>query len=78
MPLETCLCISSPMKCTISQCRTGTLYNQKHAVRFKRSTHPLRPSQAVINQATHSTCFQAAKTTSSPTRKLNATMLLEE
>eukprot|EP00983_Pelagomonas_calceolata_P118594 1160523-Pelagomonas_calceolata.AAC.2 len=26
------------MKCTIFQYRTGTLYNQKHAVRFKRSS----------------------------------------
>eukprot|EP00983_Pelagomonas_calceolata_P055509 1144177-Pelagomonas_calceolata.AAC.1 len=28
-------CISSPMKRTILQYRTGTLYNQKRAVRFK-------------------------------------------
>eukprot|EP00983_Pelagomonas_calceolata_P018662 585621-Pelagomonas_calceolata.AAC.1 len=31
------------MKRTIIQCRTGTLYNQKHAVRFKRFTSPLCP-----------------------------------
>eukprot|EP00983_Pelagomonas_calceolata_P001406 47500-Pelagomonas_calceolata.AAC.1 len=36
-------CISSPTKCTILHYRTGTLYNQKHAVRFKRSTNPLCP-----------------------------------
>eukprot|EP00983_Pelagomonas_calceolata_P088310 1157178-Pelagomonas_calceolata.AAC.6 len=33
----------SPMKCTILQYRTGTLYNQKHPVCFKRSTNPLCP-----------------------------------
>eukprot|EP00983_Pelagomonas_calceolata_P066030 1148838-Pelagomonas_calceolata.AAC.1 len=31
------------MKHTILQYHTGTLYNQKHAVRFKRSTTPLCP-----------------------------------
>eukprot|EP00983_Pelagomonas_calceolata_P013471 430771-Pelagomonas_calceolata.AAC.1 len=31
------------MKCTIFQCRTGTLYNQKHAVRLKRSTSLVCP-----------------------------------
>eukprot|EP00983_Pelagomonas_calceolata_P031753 996310-Pelagomonas_calceolata.AAC.1 len=31
------------MKRTILQYRTGTLYNQKHAVRFKRSTDPQCP-----------------------------------
>eukprot|EP00983_Pelagomonas_calceolata_P065698 1148697-Pelagomonas_calceolata.AAC.1 len=36
-------CTSSPMKLTILQYRTGTLYNQKHAVCFKRSTNPLCP-----------------------------------
>ena len=36
MPLGACL--STRMKRTIFQYRTGTLYNQKHAVRFKRST----------------------------------------
>jgi len=36
-------CISTPMKRTILQYRTGTLYNQKHAVRFKRSTNPPCP-----------------------------------
>jgi hypothetical protein len=35
--------ISFPVKRTIFQYRTGTLYNQKHAVRFKRSTDPLCP-----------------------------------
>eukprot|EP00983_Pelagomonas_calceolata_P060687 1146486-Pelagomonas_calceolata.AAC.1 len=30
-------CVSTRMKRTIFQYRTGTLYNQKHAVRFKRS-----------------------------------------
>ena len=35
--------ISVPMKRTILQYRTGTLYNQKHAVRFKRSTDPSCP-----------------------------------
>eukprot|EP00983_Pelagomonas_calceolata_P099119 1158423-Pelagomonas_calceolata.AAC.9 len=35
--------ISSPMKHTILKYRTGTLYNQKHAVRFKKSTNPLCP-----------------------------------
>eukprot|EP00983_Pelagomonas_calceolata_P024759 779491-Pelagomonas_calceolata.AAC.1 len=33
-------CISSPTKRTISQYRTGTFYNQKHALRFTRSTNP--------------------------------------
>eukprot|EP00983_Pelagomonas_calceolata_P073628 1152199-Pelagomonas_calceolata.AAC.2 len=32
-----------PMKRTILQYRTGTLHNQKHAVRFKRSTNPFCP-----------------------------------
>eukprot|EP00983_Pelagomonas_calceolata_P122073 1160871-Pelagomonas_calceolata.AAC.3 len=36
-------CISSPMKRTILQYRTGALYTQKHAVHFKRSTNPLCP-----------------------------------
>eukprot|EP00983_Pelagomonas_calceolata_P057655 1145164-Pelagomonas_calceolata.AAC.1 len=35
--------ISSPMKRTILQYRTGSLYNQKHVVCFKRSTNPLCP-----------------------------------
>jgi len=35
--------ISVPVKRTILQYRTGTLYNQKHAVRFKRSTDPICP-----------------------------------
>jgi hypothetical protein len=35
--------ISVPMKRTILQYRTGTLYNQKHAVRFNRSTDPMCP-----------------------------------
>ena len=35
--------ISFPVKRTIFQYRTGTPYNQKHAVRFKRSTDPLCP-----------------------------------
>ena len=35
--------ISFPVKRTIFQYRTGTLYNQKHAVRFKRSTDPICP-----------------------------------
>eukprot|EP00983_Pelagomonas_calceolata_P026571 833512-Pelagomonas_calceolata.AAC.1 len=35
--------ISAHMKRTILQYRTGNLYNQKHAVRFKRSTDPLCP-----------------------------------
>eukprot|EP00983_Pelagomonas_calceolata_P120565 1160720-Pelagomonas_calceolata.AAC.1 len=30
-------CLSTRMKRTIFQYRAGTLYNQKHAVRFKRS-----------------------------------------
>ena len=33
--------ISVPVKRTILQYRTGTLYNQKHAVRFKRSSDPI-------------------------------------
>eukprot|EP00983_Pelagomonas_calceolata_P127832 1161448-Pelagomonas_calceolata.AAC.1 len=36
-------CISSPMKRTILQYHTGTLYNQKHVVCFKRSTNPSCP-----------------------------------
>eukprot|EP00983_Pelagomonas_calceolata_P038353 1136778-Pelagomonas_calceolata.AAC.4 len=36
-------CISSPMKRTILQYRTGTLYYKKHAARFKRSIHLLCP-----------------------------------
>ncbi|KAF5830398.1 hypothetical protein DUNSADRAFT_14642 [Dunaliella salina] len=35
--------ISVPRKRTILQYHTGTLYNQKHAVRFKRSTDPTCP-----------------------------------
>eukprot|EP00983_Pelagomonas_calceolata_P008678 283402-Pelagomonas_calceolata.AAC.1 len=31
-------CVSTRMKRTIFQYRTGALYNQKHAVRFKRSS----------------------------------------
>eukprot|EP00983_Pelagomonas_calceolata_P020312 641253-Pelagomonas_calceolata.AAC.1 len=31
-------CVSTRMKRTILQYRTGTLYKQKHAVRFKRCT----------------------------------------
>eukprot|EP00983_Pelagomonas_calceolata_P014042 449813-Pelagomonas_calceolata.AAC.1 len=31
------------MNHTILQYRTGTLYSQKHAIRFKRSTNPLYP-----------------------------------
>eukprot|EP00983_Pelagomonas_calceolata_P052226 1142754-Pelagomonas_calceolata.AAC.3 len=34
-------CISSPMKCTISKYRMGIFNNQKHVVRFRRSTNPL-------------------------------------
>eukprot|EP00983_Pelagomonas_calceolata_P009275 299477-Pelagomonas_calceolata.AAC.1 len=36
-------CTFTPMKRTILQDRTGTLYDQKHAFRFKRSTDPLCP-----------------------------------
>eukprot|EP00983_Pelagomonas_calceolata_P016261 514540-Pelagomonas_calceolata.AAC.1 len=35
--------LSTRMKRTVFQYRTGTLYNQKHAVRFKRSTSPTCP-----------------------------------
>jgi len=35
--------ISFPVKRTIFQYRTGTLYNQRHAVRLKRSTDPFCP-----------------------------------
>eukprot|EP00983_Pelagomonas_calceolata_P076797 1153576-Pelagomonas_calceolata.AAC.1 len=38
-------CISTQMKRKIFQYRTGTLYNQKHAVRFKRSTSLVCPLQ---------------------------------
>eukprot|EP00983_Pelagomonas_calceolata_P068249 1149832-Pelagomonas_calceolata.AAC.1 len=43
MPLENMPRISRHMKHDILQYRAGTLYNQKHAVRFKRSTNPLCP-----------------------------------
>eukprot|EP00983_Pelagomonas_calceolata_P068926 1150141-Pelagomonas_calceolata.AAC.1 len=36
-------CIFSPMKRTIFQYRTGTLYSQTHAVRSRRSTNLLCP-----------------------------------
>eukprot|EP00983_Pelagomonas_calceolata_P121642 1160818-Pelagomonas_calceolata.AAC.1 len=36
-------CVSTRMKRTVVQYRTGTLYNQKHAVRFKRSTSLVCP-----------------------------------
>eukprot|EP00983_Pelagomonas_calceolata_P068652 1150022-Pelagomonas_calceolata.AAC.2 len=39
-------CISTRMKRTVFQYRTGTLYNQKHVVRFKRSTSLVCPFPA--------------------------------
>eukprot|EP00983_Pelagomonas_calceolata_P056520 1144618-Pelagomonas_calceolata.AAC.1 len=36
-------CTSSSLKRTILQYPTGTLFNQKHGVRFKRSNNPLCP-----------------------------------
>eukprot|EP00983_Pelagomonas_calceolata_P046205 1140059-Pelagomonas_calceolata.AAC.1 len=36
-------CVSTRMKRTIFQYRTGTLYSQKYAVRFKRSTSLVCP-----------------------------------
>eukprot|EP00983_Pelagomonas_calceolata_P080907 1155343-Pelagomonas_calceolata.AAC.7 len=47
-------CISTRMKCTIFQYRTGTLYNQKQAVRFKRSTSLVCPHPGCHHMAIHS------------------------
>eukprot|EP00983_Pelagomonas_calceolata_P073444 1152132-Pelagomonas_calceolata.AAC.2 len=42
------------MKRTTLQYRTGILYNQKYAVRFKNSTNLLCTLQTIVNSTTHS------------------------
>jgi hypothetical protein len=40
-------------KCIIMKCRTGTLYNQKHAVLFKLSTNQTCPLYPQVDSALH-------------------------
>eukprot|EP00983_Pelagomonas_calceolata_P053869 1143460-Pelagomonas_calceolata.AAC.1 len=71
-------CISTPMKRTILQYRTGTLYNKKHAVCFKRSTKPLCPLLGChqLDSALH--MLSGCQKIFSPACKLDTIVLLAE